>query len=183
MSCFKSNLHRNERGATVVEILIASLLSVMVLSAALEFYVTQHKNWLMQNTVAEVQQNARACLDEIAGTIRMAGYGLPVGHPAVSIGDDTLTVYFARNGAIDTIRYFITYPDSTNPYLVRHINGTPATYFANDVESITAAQIAPGQFTLELTTRSERPDKEFMGLDGYRRRTLETEVIARNLVY
>ncbi len=177
-----TDICRNNRGATIVEILIASFMSVLILSAALEFYVTQHKNWMMQNVVAEVQQNARACLDEVAGTLRMAGYGLPPGHPAFATGQDSLTVYFARNGSIDTIRYFITYPDSTSPYLVRHINGNPATFFSNDVESITAIEIAPGEFTLELTTRSEHPDVEFMGLDGYRRRTLTTEVIARNLM-
>ena len=62
----------NERGMSIIELLIATVLSLIVISAALEFYVSQHKNWLMQNEVAEVQQNARVCVDEIASTLRMA---------------------------------------------------------------------------------------------------------------
>ena len=173
----------NERGMSIIELLIATILSLLVLSAALEFYLSQHKNWLMQNEVAEVQQNARVCVDEIAETLRMAGYGLPTGHPSVEIGTDSLTVYaFNETYAdIDTMKYFIFSWDTRYPYLVRHVNGEAAAFFSNDVESLKVAEISPRRFKISLTSRSERPDEGFIGGDGYRRRTVTTEDVARNL--
>ena len=176
-------LWNNERGMSIIELLIATILSLFVLSAALEFYLSQHKGWLMQNEVAEVQQNARICVDDIAETLRMAGYGLPVGHPSVEIGTDSLTVYAFDeiNADIDTVQYYIFSWDTRYPYLVRHVNGEPAAFFSNDVESLKVAEISPRRFEISLTSRSESPDEEFIGGDGYRRRTVSTEVVARNL--
>jgi hypothetical protein len=176
-----ATLHRDERGMSIIELLIASAIGLMVITAGLEFYVSQHKSWLMQTDVAEIQYNARACIDEIANSLRMAGYDLPAGHESVQIGTDSLTVFFVRAGKVDTIRYFIYKHDSEDRYLVRHVNDEQAKFFSNDVESLIATETSPRRFTIELTTRSERPDKDLIGLDGYRRRTITTEVLARNL--
>lgn len=174
-------LWNNERGMSIIELLIATVLSLIVLSAALEFYVSQHKNWLMQNEVAEVQQNARVCVDEIASSLRMAGYGLPTGHPAFVIGNDSLTVYSLDGSDVDTTLYFIYSVDPKSTYLARQIDGNWPEMYSNDVESLKVVQITPRHFEINLTSRSERPDGEFIGGDGYRRRTVKTEVLARNL--
>lgn len=175
------HLLNNEWGMSIIELLIATILSLLVLSAALEFYVSQHKNWLMQNEVAEVQQNARVCVDEIASSLRMAGYGLPKNHPAFVIGNDSLTVYAVDGSDVDTTLYFIYDADPENPYLARQINGQWPELYSNDVESLRVVEISPRHLEIALTSRSERPDGEFIDGDGYRRRTVTTEVLARNL--
>jgi len=180
--CVKQRrLWNDERGMSIIELLIATILSLIVLSAALEFYVSQHKNWLMQNEVAEVQQNARVCVDEIASSLRMAGFGLPTGHPAFLIGNDSLTVYAVDGTDVDTTLYFIYDADPTTPYLARQINGQWPELYSNDVEALEVTEISPRHFEIALTSRSEKPDGEFIQGDGYRRRTVTTEVLARNL--
>jgi hypothetical protein len=82
---------------------------------------------------------------------------------------------------IDTVTYFIGGADSHNPYLMRHVNSEPAVSFSNDVESLAVREVSARRFEITLTTRSERPDGAFIGGDGYRRRTMTTEVVARNL--
>jgi Tfp pilus assembly protein PilV len=171
----------NQRGMSILELLISSLLSLLVVAAALEFYLTSHKSWLMQSDVAEVQQNARVCLDEMAGHMRMAGYGLPTGHPAFEFGSDSLTIYYVRNGKVDTILYFVDPVDSTHTYLMRQVAGTMPKVFADGVEGITVTSTAPRIFELGLTARNEQIDHEMFAGDGHRRRTLTTEVMIRNL--
>jgi Tfp pilus assembly protein PilV len=172
---------RNQRGMSIIEVLVASLLTVLVVWAALEFYLSSHKSWMMQNDVSEVQQNARVCLDEMAGNLRMAGYDLPAGHPAFQAGNDSLTVYFRRNGKVDTISYYIHIPDTTQAFLIRHVVGEYPAVFADGVEGITVTQVAARIFELALTARGEQTDREMFPGDGHRRRTLTTEVMVRNL--
>jgi prepilin-type N-terminal cleavage/methylation domain-containing protein len=172
-----------ERGVTLIEVLIASLLTAIVVAATMEFYVSQHKSWLMQTDVAEVQQNARVCVDEIAGVLRMAGYRLDDNHPAFLVGADSLTVYFVEEatGDIDTIRYFVSEQDALHPRLYRqHKNGTPEL-FGEDIESLDVTQLSPRLLEVGITARSGKPDTEFLGLDGYRRRSYVTHVSLRNL--
>jgi hypothetical protein len=173
---------KNERGITLIEVLIASFLSALVAGAALHFYLTEHKVWLTQSDVADMQQNARACLDEISGTLRMAGYGLPSAHPAYSIRQDSLIVCFARDTFIDTILYCVGQPDySSGPCLMRQIRNQRPEIFAENIESLTVNRLTATIMEVALVARSERPESQFEDADGYRRRTLTTRVHIRNI--
>ncbi|MBI5867961.1 MAG: hypothetical protein HZB43_06680 [candidate division Zixibacteria bacterium] len=48
-------LLRQTRGMSIVELLIAALLSAIVAGGALDFYVTQHENLITQENVSEMQ--------------------------------------------------------------------------------------------------------------------------------
>ncbi len=174
-------LHSERRGISILEMLIATLLSAMVITAALEFYVTQHHAWLMQGDVSDVQHNARACLDEIATQLRMAGYGLPPGHPPFTIGQDSLAIYARGDSTVDTTVYYVTYIDSLNPVLVRDLPGTGPKVYSDGIENLTVAQTGASLLQVTLVARSHRTEMELLGGDGYRRRQLTTEVRARNL--
>jgi hypothetical protein len=157
-------------------------MTVIVAGATMEFYVTQHKNWLMQGEVAEVQQNARACLDEIAGNLRMGGYRLD-GHPAFTVGNDSLTVFFVDEATaqVDTILYFVDNSRTVNPCLYRKIKRQQPDLFGEDIESLVITNLNSRLLEIEITARSPKPDDEFIGLDGYRRRSYTTQVVLRNL--
>jgi len=70
---------RDNSGFTLIEILIASIIGAIATAAAVEIYIHQHKNWMIQEGVSDLQQNGRAAVEEMASKIRMAGYGVMEG--------------------------------------------------------------------------------------------------------
>jgi type IV pilus assembly protein PilW len=64
----------NNEGYTLVELLVALVLTVMVLGGIFQLYISQSKSYNVQNQVAEMQQNVRIAMDVIARSIRSAGY-------------------------------------------------------------------------------------------------------------
>jgi hypothetical protein len=173
-------LYHDIRGITLIELLIASFLSLLVAGAALHFYLSQHKSWLVQNEVVDMQQSARASLDEMASTMRMAGFGLS-GHPLYRAGADSLTIYYVQDGAVDTILYYLDAADSSQSALYRKINAEEPEIFAEGIEHFSISRISGSVFELSITARGEHREQEFEGHDGYRRRTLTTRIRVRNV--
>lgn len=66
-------LHRH-KGMTLVEFLIAFALSVIVLAATAQMFLTSKLSFLFNQGVAEVQQNGRFAMAILEQRIRMAGY-------------------------------------------------------------------------------------------------------------
>ena len=88
------------RGTTLLEVLIALAITGIVTMSILKLYVTQHENYLTQDDITNVQQNARAAIDEISRQIRMAGHQLPAGVVALSASNtnpDTVTVTYMNS--------------------------------------------------------------------------------------
>lgn len=89
------------RGFSLVEVMVALLLSAVVTTAAFKAYVSQHKNYMIQDDITNIQQNARASLDELTRQIRMAGYQLPNGLPSIvasNTNPDTITITYHESG-------------------------------------------------------------------------------------
>ncbi len=87
----------HKKGFTLLELLIASGLSVIIISAALSVYLTQHKLLVTQNQITDMQANARAGLQELATKIRLAGYNVPAGISALNASNtnpDTLEILY-----------------------------------------------------------------------------------------
>jgi prepilin-type N-terminal cleavage/methylation domain-containing protein len=94
----------NDRGFTLVELLIALLISGFVVSAAYGIYLTQHEGWIIQEQVSNMQQNIRAAMHELETRIRMAGYGLPGGFQpiyAANSNPDTITILFQNEFGVE----------------------------------------------------------------------------------
>ena len=73
----------NGKGFTVVELLISSLISVIILGAALGIFLAQNKHLIVQDQISDMQHNLRAGMDELSSKIRMAGYDVPPGVSSV----------------------------------------------------------------------------------------------------
>ncbi len=89
------------RGISLVEVLIAFVLTGIVTSAVLKAYVTQHKNYMTQDDITNIQQNVRASTDELARQIRMAGYAIPLGLQSLEPSNtdpDSLTIVYHDEG-------------------------------------------------------------------------------------
>jgi len=100
---------RNNAGVTLVELLIGAVIGVIVTAAAVEVYIHQHKNWMIQEGVSDLQQNGRAGLDEIAEKSRMAGYGVMEGLEAIvsssthgTATPDSITLVYLREPVCTT---------------------------------------------------------------------------------
>jgi prepilin-type N-terminal cleavage/methylation domain-containing protein len=150
---------QQDKGFTLLELLVATLLTVIISSAALTFFIRANQQYFSQEDVSEMQQSLRASLQEVAKQTRMAGFGIPDSINAVEIDSivgapDTLTIHR------DTfeIRYYVNVPnDSLHPNLIKEVNGT-TTIFADDISDLQASWVPPGSVRLTLTARSVKKD-------------------------
>ncbi len=67
-----------QSGFTVVEMICASVISVVVVTGMVAMFITHTKAYRNQKLVREMQQNARFAVDSMARDIRIACYGLAV---------------------------------------------------------------------------------------------------------
>lgn len=173
---------RSERGVSLIELLITSVLTVIVAAAAMEFYITQHKTWLVEGEVANVQYNVRASLDEIASALRLGGYQIP-GHPPYYLADDSLIIYYRNEttAEVDTMIYFVSTDDYGQYNLYKQPKGQSAEVLAENVEAFALTRLGPNLINISLTTRTIKSDTVVVHGDGYRRRTFDTDVRLRNL--
>jgi type IV pilus assembly protein PilW len=81
----------NNRGFTLVELMITVAISGIVIAAIYSAYISQQRTYLAQEQVAEMQQNIRAAIDMMTREIRMAGYD-----PTQSAGAGITTVTSSR---------------------------------------------------------------------------------------
>lgn len=91
----------NQHGISLVEVLIALVLTGIVTASVLKAYLTQHKNYLVQDDITTIQQNARASIDELTRQLRMAGYALPLGMPSIvgaNTDPDSITITYHDDG-------------------------------------------------------------------------------------
>lgn len=92
---------RGQQGTSFLEVMIALLIMGIVTTAIFQLYVTQHKNYITQDDITNIQQNARASIDELSRHIRMAGYDIPLGLPSITAANtnpDTITITYLGSG-------------------------------------------------------------------------------------
>jgi hypothetical protein len=106
---------KDKAGISLLEMLVALFLSGIVTAAIFELYIAQHKNWNIQDDVTNIQQNARAAIDELTRQVRMAGHELPLGIPPIEAYDtnpDTIVVNFSAGGCDAPIEHTMPLPSS-----------------------------------------------------------------------
>jgi len=66
---------RKKKGLTLIELLIALVLSSILIAALYRVFISQQRIFMVQDQVADMQQNVRIAIGQMAKEIRMAGYG------------------------------------------------------------------------------------------------------------
>ncbi len=88
----------NHNGYTLIELMISLVIIGVITTAAYSFYLNQHKQWIVQEQITNMQQNARTSMEELVSKLRMAGYvDLPQGIDpivAVDANPDTIAIRF-----------------------------------------------------------------------------------------
>jgi type IV pilus assembly protein PilW len=131
----------NTQGFTMVELLVAMVVSLLALGAIYSTFLNQQKSYMVQEEVAAMQQNIRAAMYHMQREIRMAGCD-PTGLAGAGItaassnsisftedvrGDSTGS---APDGALDDANENITYSLS-GANLVRNTGGGDQTVAEN----------------------------------------------------
>lgn len=75
-------------GFTLIEILVSLAILGIVLAGIYSVYTMQHKSYIVQEQVAEMQQNERIALQMITRDIRMAGLGLTCSYGGILFTED-----------------------------------------------------------------------------------------------
>jgi len=77
---------KNDRGLGMVEILVASAISLVILAGATTLFSRNQDTLQDQNDGAKIQAKGRIAVDRIEEEIRMAGFGMPPGQGITNIG-------------------------------------------------------------------------------------------------
>jgi prepilin-type N-terminal cleavage/methylation domain-containing protein len=99
-----STEYKNEKGFSLTELLVALVITGIVVSAGYGLYLNQHKGWIIQDQITNMQQNIRTAMHELESRIRMAGYRLPGGFKpiyAANANPDTITILFQNEFGCD----------------------------------------------------------------------------------
>jgi prepilin-type N-terminal cleavage/methylation domain-containing protein len=178
---------RNTRGYTLIELIIALFLTGVVAAAGFSFYVTMHNQALTQEDISNMQHTNRTTLQEMAKTLRMAGYKLS-GHIPYRIAGDSLYVFFSETQPVDTVLYFLqrdpsgSIDDPWTPFrMMRQVNGGTAAIFSDAIHSVNYQVIDSATVVIEVETQTESSDESWVQDDGYRTITLTERVTIRNL--
>ena len=83
---------RKKKGLTLIELLIALVLSSILIAALYRGFISQQKTYTVQDQVADMQQNLRIAMGQMTKEVRMAGYG-----------GDMLSIFGHINGFTDII--------------------------------------------------------------------------------
>ena len=66
---------RGYKGLTLIELLVAMAISSILIAAIYRTFIGQHKTYMVQEQVVDMQQNVRVAINRMMREIRMAGFG------------------------------------------------------------------------------------------------------------
>lgn len=66
--------HRNQKGMTLIEILIAMLMGIFLLAGVLQIFLNTKQTYRMQEGLSRLQENGRFAMEFISQDVRMAGF-------------------------------------------------------------------------------------------------------------
>ena len=184
---------RSSAGVTIVELLIACLISATVAAASFQFYSSMHGAAMAQDTISELQHQGRNTLRDMRKTVRMAGFDLD-SHIPYLISGDTLAIYFSMTQPVDTVLYYLDEFSSSDYLKVLHrptgrklyrlykkTNSEQAGLYADFVNEFTVVQMNSTTLIMSITVMAERADDRYTENNGYRTYSQGERVSLRNV--
>lgn len=183
----------NQRGFTLLEVLVALTIMAFVTLASFEFYQAAHQQVLAQQDISDLQLSNRNCLEEIATNLRKGGYLLD-GQPPYLISGDSLYVFFSETKPVDTVLYYLEeltdaeystlitgHVSGMTVYkLYKRVNSDDAVVFADDITMLRYTVINPQLIAITLQTQAAAVDPTFTGNNGFRNFINTERVVLRN---
>ncbi len=103
---------RSIRGVTLIELLIALVISAVLVAGLYRTFVHQQKSYATQEQVADMQQNVRVAINRMIREIRMAGFGGK--NENLNGSNDIITVFGNVNGFANIINAVDNSPRADN---------------------------------------------------------------------
>lgn len=118
----------NEKGITLIELLVALVICGIVIAGTYRLFVAQSKAYTVQDQVVEVQQSIRSAMEILLRDLRMAGFDsdnvgskISIANPLIA-GDQSVTVSYEYD---NTTQYTITYTrEAATKRLLRQLTTT-----------------------------------------------------------
>jgi len=191
MKIFKK---RNDQvGFSILEVLIASVITGIIATAAFSFYTRMSEQSEHQFNISEMHQLCRTSLYDIRKTLIQAGFKI-TGHPPYEVKGDTLAVYYSDTQPVDTILYYLeeytdseygAIPDLPQTHklfkLYKKVNSAAPALFADYVVSINYNQIDAANMIVSIDVHSLRKDDSYQPNDGFRTYRLSERINIRNV--
>lgn len=126
---------QNEKGVTLVELLVALVIAAITLAGVYRVFISQTKTYAVQDQVVEVQQSVRSAMEIILRDLRMAGFDddnptspYTVPTAITTVGSNTIAVnYEYYNRTLNQYeRHQVTYAVNGSSQLTRTLNVTAA---------------------------------------------------------
>jgi len=97
-------LHKNNTGFSLVELMIAIVVSTILITAVSATYIAQRRSYVVQENVSEINTQAKIAHDVIVNDIKTAGFGVPADMNQDPVNSLTTVVSFSDSDvAPDTI--------------------------------------------------------------------------------
>jgi len=187
------NRLRKNTGYSLVELMVALILTSVILTTGYSFYVKMHNQTIAQSDISEMQQNSRVTLYEIVKTARMAGYKIG-SHTPYRISNDTLVVYYNETQPVDTFMFFLedydqheksqfgSMEESRIPKkLMKKQNSDDAEIYTDYIYSISYTAVDTTTLQIVLVVQAPSADEDFINDDGVRYYTCRQQVNLRNI--
>ena len=205
MRIFILQLKNNERGFSLIELLIALAVTSILLVGIFNIFLSQHRTYIAQDQIVEMQENVRAAMDIMARDIRMAGFDPTEagGMGITNIDEATPALSFTadvnENGVIGAseANEDITYRYDVNNLVIQRRSTTSEQFqtLVDNIQSLTFryfdqnGNLLPSPVSaanvrvveISITVRTGNPDPYFSQNGGFRTRTLTSRVNLRNM--
>ena len=127
----------DKKGVTLIELLVVLVICGIVIGGMYRVFISQAKTYMVQDQVAEIQQDVRGAMEIMVRDIRMAGFqsrsfnSATISNSPVVPGDTSVTVnyeYIPSAGVptVSTVTYALA-----GGSLTRTLNGVPETLLDN----------------------------------------------------
>ncbi len=128
---------RKNDGVTLIELLIALVISALLIAAIFRTFISQQKTYTVQEQVADMQQNVRVAIQKMMREIRMAGFG-------------GLEEVLNLSDGVNGFKQAITPAENQ----ITIVGGFKQIFRDGDGEPITIASISGNQITLNYATNA-----------------------------
>lgn len=190
---------RKEVGFTLVELLIALLLSSIMIAMVAGFFINHRRSYTAQELLVEMSQNTRAAVDVMTREIRMAGYNTNDTYTFVPIPYNPVQLQVRANLDGDTAltssneEIIYTY-DATNKMIRRNTGGGGQPFAENiqaftfnylDKDGVAVTSSADAgkirQIRINVTGRTAAQVPGYSDNGGYGQTTVSSIVKVRNM--
>jgi type IV pilus assembly protein PilW len=145
---------KGKSGFTLIEIMVALLLSSLLTMAVYSIFISQQHAYTVQDQVVEMEQNARAAIDMVRRELRMAGYNA-MGVDLINNLSDFVPSSFIPSTAPLTVNLDdnpkITEGAGTEPDMITFLSVLPSANNPTTFASATAAGYTQLTLTLNAT--------------------------------